>query len=153
MPAAVLCVLGGLGAERLWAEVRAALPRWRPLLGVATLLCVASVVFSAALLVRNGFELEEEGRVYGRQLPELIERAGGAARVRACGPLGSSHFERQSVAWELHVRQSDVRTGIAPAARTVFGRRGTGAASEGRAPVVLELGEWVLRSDCPLGGG
>jgi hypothetical protein len=151
VPAALLCVLAGLGLPRLWQESRAALARRRVLVWLAAGLCGLSVLFSAALLVRNGFELAESGRVYGRELPELIERAGGAARIRACGPLGVSHFERQAVAWQLHVAPRDVRTGIALTARTAFGRRGTGAAKEGRAPVVLELGDWVLRSDCPLG--
>ena len=153
VPAAVLCVLAGLGLPTLWAEGRAALARRPVLVRVAAALCAVSVVFSAVLLVRNGFELEESGRVYGRQLPALIERAGGEARLRACGPLGASHFERQAVARQLHVRALDVRTGVDPAVRTALARRGTGTARHGRAPVVLEFGDWVLRSDCPLPRG
>ena len=102
------------------------------------------------LLGRNVVQLLQEGRIYGRELAELVELAGGEAAVRACAPVGASHFERQAVAYVLHIKQEDVTTGILVSRGIILAREGTGAATEGRVPVRLRHGDWVLRASCPL---
>ncbi len=146
VPAAVACVLGALGlpAAVRWARGRTA--AWaRIAIGVGA---GAGLAVALAQLGLDVASLAREGRRYGRELPQLVDRAGGRAGLLACGPLGADHFSRQAIAHRLRLRQSDILLGIDRRARTVLGIAGTGAATEGRPPVVLRHGEWVLRSDC-----
>jgi hypothetical protein len=144
LPAALLCVLGGIGLPPLVRRLSPAVRR------PALVLAAAGVVLSAGLLVRDAGRLADEQRVYGDQLTELIERAGGREALVACAPIGADHFASQMVAWRLHLRQADVRLGISVRRGTVLARIGTGAAAAPEPPVRLRHGEWLLRSSCRL---
>jgi hypothetical protein len=145
LPAALVCVLGGIGLPGVVEAVRR-----RGAVGLAAMpLAALAAAFSCALLVRNGLQLAEEERVYGRQLGEVIERLGGAPRIRACGPVGASAFETQAVAYRLDLRQADVRRGTTQARGTVLARAGTTVARDGVLPVRLRHGDWVVRHSCP----
>ncbi len=148
LPAALLCVLAGPGLSLLAEDLRGV--RSRALARAVLLVGALGVVFSVVLLARNVPQLLEEGRVYGRELPRVVELAGGETAVKACGTIGASHFGRQAVAYLLHVRQEEVVTGVLVARGIVFAREGTGAADESRLPVRLRHGDWVLRSSCPI---
>ena len=78
--------------------------------------------------------------------------AGGREAVVRCGPIGASHFASQMVARRLDVLQEDVSRGNAVDRGTVFATIGTGGARRQVLPVRLRLGNWVLRSSCPLTG-
>ena len=144
LPAALLCVLGGIGLPSLVRRLSPAVRR------PALVLAAAAVALSAGLLVRDAGRLADEQRVYGDQLVELIERAGGQQALVACPPIGADHFTSQMLAWRLHLRQADVRLGISVRHGTVVARTGTGAAAAPEPPVRLRHGEWLLRSSCPL---
>ena len=134
--AALLCVIGGVGL----ASLRLA-PVWR-------WAAVAAAAISLVPLAGRVGDLAREGRVYGRELPEVIERAGGVAAVRGCGPIGADHFAGMMVARRLELRMEDVLLGIDPAARTVLATEGTGAAQKRTLPVRFRHGDWLLRSAC-----
>ena len=146
LPAALVCVLGGVGLPALARRLRG------PVRLAAGALAAAAVAFSCALLVNHGDDLATEGRVYGRELPRVIALAGGREAVVRCGPIGASHFASQMVARRLDVLQEDVSRGNAVDRGTVFATIGTGGARRKVLPVRLRLGNWVLRSSCPLTG-
>jgi len=146
LPAAVLCVLAGLGLPDLHERLRRPAPR---LLALGLGLAAASL--SIGFIARDAGRLATEQRVSGDQLSELIDRAGGRRALVRCGPVGANHFARQMVAWRLDLLQSDVQLGTSLRARTVLARAGTGAAVSRHLPERIRLGEWELRSRCPLG--
>lgn len=143
LPAALVCVLGGLGLPPLVARLRTTAPRV-----VAGGLAGVAVAASLYLLGRNAEDLATEGRIYGRQLPQVIARAGGAEAVTRCGPIGASHFASQMLARRLGVRQEEVELGIRVTSGTVFATRRTGAARFKPLPVAFAQGGWVVRSSC-----
>ena len=147
LPAALVCVLGGIGLPGLAARLRGV---WRLASGA---LAAAAVALSLALLVDHGDDLATEGRVYGRELPALIAGAGGRDAVLACGQVGASHFASQMVARRLEVLQEDVARGVEVDRGTVFATVETGAARRRTLPVRARLGDWVLRSSCDLRAG
>jgi signal transduction histidine kinase len=146
LPAALLCVLAGVGLPKLAARVRAA--RRRAVAHALLVLAAASVAVSAVLLADRAGRLVDYQQAYGHDLPQLIARAGGGDAVRRCGPVGASLLQRMAVAWRLHLRTDQVRAGIDPHARTVIALAGTDAGRHGAPPIVLRLGPWVLRSVC-----
>ena len=147
LPAALVCVVAGVGLPRLAPRVRAA---GQPVVALAALLlAAASVATSAFLLTQRAIRLVDYyQRAYGHDLPELIARAGGGGAVRRCGPVGASLLQRMAVAWRLRLRTDQVLAGIDPRARTVIALGGTDAGRHAAAPVRLRLGPWVLRSAC-----
>jgi hypothetical protein len=146
LPAALVCVLAGVGLPRLAARVRAAR---RSVVALAALaLAAASVGVSVVLLAARATQLVDYQRAYGRQLPELIARAGGGDAVRRCGPVGASLLQRMAVAWRLHLRTDQVPAGVDPHARTVIALGGTDAGRRAAPPVRVRVGPWVLRSAC-----
>jgi Glycosyltransferase family 87 len=146
LPAALVCVVAGVGLPVLAARVRAAR---RSLVARATLVvAAASIAASAVPLAHRAARLVEYQRAYGHELPELIARAGGGDAVRRCGPVGASLLQRMAVAWRLRVRTDQVAAGIDPRVRTVIALSGTDAGRHAAPPVRLRLGPWVLRSAC-----
>jgi hypothetical protein len=142
MPAALLCVLGGVG----WAVLAAALARrW---LAVLVVLAVPGVVLEGVQLHRAVDDAARESRLFAA-LPGVIEQAGGRAAVVGCGPVFTGAFQTQALAWRLHTHEHDI--GIRPAPPgTVLAPAGLGMTRDGRFPLRLRTREWVLRSTCPL---
>jgi hypothetical protein len=145
LPAALLCVLGGVG----WAIAA----RWRPraLVVVLVVAAVPGIVKAADGAAYQFDVLASDERLY-RQLPAVIERAGGAAAIRDCGGAYTGPFQTQVLAWQLHLRQ--VQVGLRPQAPgTIIARLGGGIANDQRFPVRLQTSQWVVRSSCALPGG
>jgi hypothetical protein len=148
LPAAVLCVLAGIGLPGLAAEVRR-----RGLIDPALGITGLSVAIAIGVLAWSGFRLVQDEQRYGHQLPALIARAGGERAVRSCRPLSTSPFERQDVAWRLHLPQRAVTT-HRRARGTAIALADSRLGRDRRLPVRDRLGGWVLRSSCPrLSGG
>jgi hypothetical protein len=148
LPAALVCVLGGIGAVELVRTLRGALrprARWAALAGV--------VAVSAPLLVANAERLDRqldraaaEGRL-AAELPDVLERAGGRDAVASCRPLFTDPFLTQLVAYRLHVRGIEV--GIHPdPPGTTIAPRGV-EADDARFPVRATTGRWTVRATCP----
>ena len=149
LPAALVCVLAGVGLPTLVARLIAGR---RPAVTVAALVVAAlSVVERALPLAADADRLVQYQRTHGRQLPEVIDRAGGGQAVRECGPIGASLLDRMAVARLLQLRTEQVLTGVDPRARTVIALGGTDAGRRPSPPVRARLGPWVVRSACDLG--
>jgi hypothetical protein len=109
LPAAVLCVLAGAGVG--WMARALLGPRAAgagPLgLGLAV---VVGLVFAAPAV--RGVPNDVEAITYQARLNDrvatLVSRAGGAARLRACGDLYTGPFQVPVVAWNLRVHTTQV---------------------------------------------
>lgn len=110
MPAAVICVLAGIGAAWLARALLGgrAIRERRVAIGVAV---AAAVVFGAPSA--HGIPTDIEAVTYQARLndalPGLIARAGGAARLRACGGVYTGPFQVPVVAWNLRLHTTDVK--------------------------------------------
>jgi hypothetical protein len=147
LPAAGLCVLGGLGLAQLVALGRG------PVRRAAFVVVAVLVVGTFGLGVRTGVAdmryLGHEEQVYGTELPALIARAGGAGAIRRCAPLESTPLARQAVAWRLHVTQAAVTTTRELTSGTLLGRRGR-IAHRSTLPLRAQTASLALRSTCRL---
>jgi hypothetical protein len=143
LPAAGLCVLAGVGLPGLAARVRQS-RAWRPVIAVTVL----SVLVSLVVIGSGVYRLLRDERRYGHDLPALIERAGGAAAVRACGPLWSSAYERQAVAYRLDVPPERVSQRPGAARGTVLAYATSPVSRTSRLPVRDRVGPWVRRTSC-----
>ena len=110
-PAALVCLAAGVGVG--WA-VRALLGvRLAGALPVALALG-ALVAFAFVWPVRDGLRADYDSIVYqarlNDQVPALVARAGGAARLRACGDAYTGPFQVPIVAWHLHLHTTLVQS-------------------------------------------
>jgi hypothetical protein len=140
MPAAVMWVAAGVGAGWL---VRALLGR-RLLAGRALTVAVA-VVLGVAFGAPGAHRVPNDIRTVTNQarlndsVAGLVARAGGPARVRACGDVYTGLFQVPVVAWytQLHTTQVSIRAPHRPAA--VFRVRSGAAGRPG--PTIRTLGD------------
>jgi hypothetical protein len=142
LPAALVCLLGGVGLPPLVATLA---PRWRQIVAFPAGLAVAA---SIGIVAWGGVRLVRDAREFGGGLDRAVAAAGGSAAVRACGRVSTGKFERQNVAYRLHMRSEDVwthamRPGIAlqRADREVPGAQ--------QLPLRARAGGWTVRADCP----
>ncbi|MGZ6640364.1 MAG: hypothetical protein ACXVFN_00925 [Solirubrobacteraceae bacterium] len=108
LPAALVCVLGGLGLGRLVAalpRVRALAPR--PALAVAALAALAVGVPTAIDLPPTIRIVTYQARLTDGVGP-AIARAGGRQALLACGAPYAGPFQVPVVAWHLHVHTTAV---------------------------------------------
>jgi hypothetical protein len=152
LPAALVCVLAGVG----WTELVVAVGRRRGRsagLVLAAALAVVSAPFAVVRAVDVGGQLADvgrEARQYG-SLPDAIAAAGGPARVKACGQVFTGNFQVPSVAWQLRVHAWTI--GLYPRAPgTVVGMRGTPWAADPRFREVAGSRGWVVRTSCARAG-
>jgi hypothetical protein len=98
VPAAALAVVvAGVGVARL---------RWIPVLGPVVLLGAIAAIQTGDLRDQTD-RLGERARTRD-ELAQVIERAGGADRLRACAPVRTVASMRAPVAWQLDVPMSDI---------------------------------------------
>lgn len=148
LPAALVCVLGGVG----WVElVRGARGRFgAPAAGV---LVVVLVALSASFTLSDFRELKagvvhmrSEAHFYST-LPVAIRKVGGEKQVKACGPVYTGPFQVQALAWYLHMHSEDI--GISPKPPGItFAPRDSGLSRDPRFPRVAETSKWVVGRNC-----
>ena len=111
LPAALVCLAAGVGAgwtvrAVLGARLAGALP-----VGLAL---GALVAFAVAWPVRDGLRADYDSIVYQARLDDrlagLVARAGGAARLRACGDVYTGPFQVPIVAWHLRLHTTLVES-------------------------------------------
>jgi hypothetical protein len=150
LPAALVCVLAGVGWTWLVGSVRRRAGR-----AAAGALVAALVAGTAAWSgdmqgdLRMSIRLiGHEARFYG-EADRAIAIAGGRAAVLACGGIFTGNFSTQALAWRLHVHaeQVDISVRTAPPG-TVFGPEGNPLASDERFPRVGATRKWVVRQAC-----
>jgi hypothetical protein len=146
LPAAGLCVIGGLGLPSLVAALRAGPPA--ALTYTLAALGAVGVAISIGIVIYGGERLADAESVYGHQLPRLIDRLGGPAAVRACGPVATTPFGRQAVAWRLDLPQRVVRTDPIEDG-TVIGREGR-TVRESLLPERARTASLIAKSRCAL---
>ncbi|MEO8687063.1 MAG: hypothetical protein ABI611_02455 [Solirubrobacteraceae bacterium] len=148
LPAALVCVLAGLGWVGLVRAVRGRLGRV-PGIALAGVLIAAAAPFVVSDLgsMREGARgLRSEANLYGN-LPAVIAKAGGAARIKRCGPVFTGNFQVQVVAWELKMHSGDV--GIEPKPPgIVVAARYHPFSRDPRFTLAAETSRWVVRRAC-----
>jgi hypothetical protein len=149
LPAAMVCVLAGVGAVGL---VR--LARHRAGVVAAAALALAAL-FAAAPYVEaqaDSLQIEMErlgyeSAVYGPDLEEVIAKAGGEDALKACGPVYTGAFQTQAVAWYLHLPETQVSVFPLPPG-TMISTFWTANARDPRFPIVTKTKRWVVGSTC-----
>jgi hypothetical protein len=149
LPAALVCILAGAG----WVELahRARARRGR---AAAAAVAVAVAALFAPFTVSDVRQLDEgmrrvaaEADLYGANLEAIIAKAGGADRLKACGPVYTGPFQTQALAWYLHLHGTEVTIFTAPPG-TVVAPHYTAHARDPRFPVVTTTTRWMVGSSC-----
>jgi hypothetical protein len=153
LPAAIVCVLSGVG----WTQV-ADLVRRRVGRRTAWALLVVALAAAAPFVVNGASRLKtrvHEARFENRHewtLEKAIHGAGGAAVLERCGPLYAGEFDTQAVAWDLHLHVNQVldeQDGIpdgTPA--TVIAAANSHLAHDPRFTAIFRTGRWSIGSTC-----
>jgi hypothetical protein len=148
LPAALVCVLAGVG----WVDlVRAARGRFGRTPGIALaavlVVCAAPFVISDLAGMRDGARaLRSEANLYGG-LPATIAKAGGADAIKRCGHVFTGNFQVQVVAWELKMHSGDVGIEPKPPGIIVAARYHPFSRDE-RFKLSTETKSWVVRRAC-----
>ncbi len=102
VPAAALtCVVGGTGAARLVEVVRA--PAMRRAAAAAVVAALALAAGLALPRARDAADHLAYAAELHRDLGAAVERAGGPARLRACGSPAAGRYRFPAVAWRVGV--------------------------------------------------
>jgi hypothetical protein len=148
LPIAFVCVLAAIG----WVEtVRVVHGRLGPVAAVGlAALGLAGLASSGAAEVPD---LQSQWRAaraeasLDRDLPSIIDRAGGEARLRACGMAYTTRFHVPAVAWELHRHIDDVEIfPFAPGA--AIAPRHSALSRDRRFTIVARSERWVAALGC-----
>lgn len=167
VPVALVCVVGGIGLGWLGRALAAALDRGassrpgRPaVLAAAALIsivCAALLPRPVTVLIGDFREARAEAALHA-DLPAAIARAGGRARVLACGQPVATALEVPVVAWHLGVATG--RVDVVPRSPGVFFRgppqlqppdAPAPALTAGGFRPVAQVGRWGVSAACPPG--
>jgi hypothetical protein len=148
LPAALVCVLAGVGWTWLIARIARRRSTGVAVAAAALLALVASAPVAASV---SGFgesteALVLEAAVYD-DLDVAIARAGGPAAVHRCGRVITGPYEVQVLAWKLHRHGADIDIEVRPPG-TVFAVRGSPLAGVGRFEAITATERWVVRRSC-----
>jgi hypothetical protein len=148
LPAALVCIIGGVGWVQLvgGARVRFGAPAAGAL---ATVLVAASAWFVTAdvrELRAGALSLRSEAHFYST-LPTVIAKAGGVSRVKACGHVFTGPFQVQALAWYLHVHGAGVEFVASPPG-TTFAPRYSALSRDTRFPKLTETSKWIVGRNC-----
>lgn len=154
LPAALVCVLAGVG----WVRVAGAA---RDRLGDApavALLALAAVwalptlrdeldeLGAAADAVRD--EAALDGSI-AMAIDQATDDAGERAALTDCGTVSTGAFQTTLVAWHLHLHQDDVEVDTTPSPPgTVIAPAFTAMARDPQFPVLAATEHWVVSSTC-----
>jgi hypothetical protein len=148
LPAALVCVLAGVG----WVElVRDAAARFGRATGiaVAVLIAAAATPFVIADVDKLVFDLDvvrAESELYDR-LPPIVADSGGAPALLSCGPVYAPPFEVQAVAWAMHVHSAQVGVFAHPPGTVVAGHF-SALGHDPRFPEINKNRRWTVRRNC-----
>jgi hypothetical protein len=149
LPAALVCVLGGVG----WVElVRGVRGRFGPAAGgvLAAALVAFAVPFtlSDSRELKTGVQLMSSEAHFYTQLQVAIRRAGGAERVKACRPIYTGPFQVQALAWYLHVHGEQIDIFPKGPPGITFAPRYSSLSRDPRFPHVAATSKWVVGRRC-----
>ena len=139
MPAAIVCLLGGLGLGWLVA----ALPRLRAARGAAAIGLIAAAALAVGAPAAVDLPSVAANVTYQSHLTDgvgaAIENAGGVAALRRCGNAYTAPFQVPVVAWHLHVHTNQV-TSLRPAVTPAVVFRVANVPGRRAAPGLKHLG-------------
>jgi hypothetical protein len=142
LPAALVCVLGGVG----WVWVARASRRLALALVV---LSIAPLVIWAGRLRDSLDTVKLEARQY-HTVTEAIADAGGRRALLACGTVYTGPFQTQALAWHLRLHEEDMK--IFPSGPgTTVAPSYSALARDPRYPPVVTTRYWVVGSSCRAG--
>ncbi len=147
--AAFAAVLGGVGAGRLYDLAALRAPRAVAPVGAAIL--AVAVAASLPSARRLGDELAYAADLRA-DLGTVVARAGGAERLRSCGPLYAGRYRFPLVAWHLRAHISDLS--LAPHAPGVVFRskltpdEPTSPAVPAGFELLADEGAWEVHAAC-----
>lgn len=140
MPAALAMLGAGIGVG--WA-LRAVLGARVAATGAVGLAFAALVAVAFVLPARDSLKADHFAIVFqarlNDQVPALVARAGGAARLRACGDVYTGPFQVPVVAWSLHLHTTQVQSTPPLRPAVVFRAKSTPAEQPG--PSLRSLGD------------
>lgn len=102
---AFAAVLGGVGAGRLYGLAALRAPRAVAPVGAAILAVAVAASLPSARRLGDELAYAAELRT---DLRTVVARAGGAERLRSCGPLYAGRYRFPLVAWHLRAHVSDL---------------------------------------------
>ncbi len=148
LPAALICVLAGVGWTSLVAAIARRLGREAGVAAGVTLAVVALPFAGTAVAgLGDSYErLSEEATVYD-DLDRAIAASGGEAAAAACGRVVTGPYEVQVLAWKLHRHGNDIAIeGRSPG--TVFALRGTPLAAGAPMDPLVATEHWIVERAC-----
>jgi hypothetical protein len=151
LPAAVVCVLAGVGWVDAagWVRGLGRLPAAAAAALAAAALWVPWVVDDWRSLDESWQLVREEARLYD-DLPRMVDELGGPAAVKRCGPVYTGPFDVLNVAWELELHADQVQ--IFPFGRgTILAARATWLAHDPRYAPVAGTPGWIAERACGPG--
>jgi hypothetical protein len=149
LPAALVCILAGVGWVGLLRVVRA----WKgPPAAIAA--GVAIAVVSVPLLVRPlgalghaMVRVKHEADLYGAA-PEVIAKAGGTRALLACGRLFTGPLQTQPLAWRLRIHAEVLDIHPAVPGTVLVPRDVASMARDKRFAPFVGTDKWVVRRTC-----
>jgi hypothetical protein len=148
-PVAIACVVGGVGWGRLFALGRT------PGVVAGLVIAVVLLVSPARLLDDDYRSVRNEARL-NDALSGAVNAAGGAAKVRACGPATTGPFQVTPLAWRLDVHAEKIQLvplvpgsvfRAGPEPRSIPGAPDV-AVSDPRWKAVAHSGPWEVLEAC-----
>ena len=147
LPAALLCVLAGVG----WVElVRAVVARTgrAAAVGLAVVLAAAAAPFVISDLaeLRDGASKTRTEAAFYDSLPEAIAKAGGRDAIKRC-KVYTGPYQVQAVAWYVESHSGEI--GIHPKPPGILiAPRDSRLARDERFPLLTTTRRWVVRRAC-----
>jgi len=148
LPAALVCVLAGVG----WVGLLAAA---RERAGARAAVIVAVVALAASVPLLDGRvakladdvqEVQEEDHLY-TDLSRIVDRAGGPGAFDRCGAVYATRFETPPIAWRLERHISDVDI-FPEGPGSILARRPSALELDPRYPVVTKTALWTVGRRC-----
>jgi hypothetical protein len=148
LPAALVCVLAGAG----WVGItRATRERFGTAAAAGLIVVVAAFAYpfvrdDVSELHERAITVKDEAELYG-SVPEAIEAAGGAEKLKACGTVYTGAFQTQTVAWYMHLHEMQTEIFAFPPGTTITPWF-TALSHDPRFPVTARTKLWVIGSSC-----
>ena len=150
LPAAVVCVLAGVG----WVDVarsarRAGGPGGVGIVAAAGVLLAFAPVRTDLRALRDDALVVRDQAALDGSVADAVDAAGGRAAVLSCGGVVTGAYQTQTVAWHLDLHQDEVLVDTTPTPpATVIAPRST---AMWRKPDFRPIGRterWVVSSSC-----
>jgi len=147
LPAALVCVLAGVGWVDAVRTVGARFGRTAEIAAAVAIVAIAAAFLIANLgAVRDGVEKTRREASYYNTLEAAIDKAGGRRELLRC-KVYTGHFQVPAVAWYLKTHTGQVGIDPKPPG-VVIAPRDLAEARDERFPLLTTTRRWVVRRAC-----